>query len=96
MKIDLSKVASVYSGINGRCCCGCSGKYSYAAAHRDFSTKDRGYEVRDEEISDRSVKLICSKVEKVADAELLSDTQITAVVGNRLYMVMLSEPIAQS
>ena len=26
--IDLSKVTKVYSGKAGKCCCGCSGKYS--------------------------------------------------------------------
>jgi len=26
--MELNQVKSVYSGINGRCCCGCSGKHT--------------------------------------------------------------------
>jgi len=26
--IDIAKVKSVYSGIDGKCCCGCAGKHS--------------------------------------------------------------------
>lgn len=60
MTIRLEDVVSVYSGKANRCCCGCSGKHTYSSAHRD--TVRRGYEVLDEEVNDRSVKMIFNKV----------------------------------
>jgi hypothetical protein len=28
-QIDITKITSAYSGINGKCCCGCAGKHYY-------------------------------------------------------------------
>jgi hypothetical protein len=93
-EISISKVASVYSGKNGLCCCGCAGRYSYAKAHQAYSSKHRGYAVTDDEISDRE----CLRVLRLVQAEdakdpvlveHLADDQVTTVVGKRRYMVML-------
>ncbi len=59
----LTDVVSVYSGKAGKCCCGCSGTHRVASAHRQAAAKSRGYAVDDDEVSDRSVKLIYKKVE---------------------------------
>ena len=62
----LTDVVSVYSGKAGKCCCGCSGKHR-ASAHRQVAAKSRGYAVDDDEVSDRSVKLIYRKVKAAFD-----------------------------
>lgn len=95
MNIKLENVASVYSGINGRCCCGCSGKHVYASAHRDWAVKDRGYTIDDDEVNDHTVKLIVNKINKnfvegVQNQNNDHQDDYTAVViGKRLYVAYL-------
>jgi len=82
-------VVKVYSGKDGACCCGCAGKYYYSSAHRNVGSKSRGYEVTDDEVSDKMVhKVFGMASANLASFDLLSDTQFTFVVGSRLYMVM--------
>lgn len=61
MNIDVSKILKVYNGKVG-CMCGCLGKYKVPACNREAADKDRGYAYPDEDISDRSVKIIAKKV----------------------------------
>ena len=58
MTLTLDNVASVYSGKRGRCACGCSGKHTYSTEHKVWASKDRGYDVGDDEINDRTVKMM--------------------------------------
>jgi hypothetical protein len=88
--VDVSKVQSVYSGRDGRCCCGCSGTHKTASAFRAAHSKSRGYPVRDEEVSDRSVKLICNKINAAGGGEECSNHYF-AVVGDRLYIAYKAE-----
>ena len=60
--LDVKNVTRVYNGKLGACMCGCSGKYTTASAYREHVSKERGYPVSDEEVSDRSVKIIAKKV----------------------------------
>ena len=52
---------------NGRpgCMCGCNGKYSYTKKLQEFSGKNRGYSVDDEEISDIVVKRMINRFKKL-------------------------------
>ena len=84
-KIELSKVMSVYSGRDGKCCCGCAGTHSYASIHREAASKDRGYEVTDEDISDRNVSRIVKKMNRSNDVDVSGD-HASLVVENRLYV----------
>jgi hypothetical protein len=81
-----SEVLSVYSGKDGKCCCGCAGKYSYNSLHIAAGSKNRGYEVTRDEVNDR---MICKVLNIVASAEniKIGDNNISTVVGNRLYIV---------
>ena len=83
-KIDINKVKKVYSGINGRCCCGCSGKYSYAS-------KDGLSDLK--EVNDRTVKMITNKINCLADDSSfeINETYASVVVGNRLYIAYFVE-----
>lgn len=92
--INIKEVTSVYSGIDGKCACGCSGKHTYASAHQSWGSKNRGYKVTDDEVNDRTVKLIVNKIEKAIAAggkpykhnpkELVALTK-----GNRLYIAYM-------
>jgi len=86
---------SVYSGINGKCCCGCAGKHTYASKHQKIASKDRGYKVGDEEVCDKTVKLIVNKMNKhlaipgnkpeYTNKKMLKKL-VSIVVGRRLYI----------
>ena len=89
IQLNPDQVVSVYSGINGRCCCGCSGKYSYAKAYQEQGSKKRGYPVQDDEVSDRSVRLIVGKM-NAAGIESEGYDTFSAVVGNRLYLAVVN------
>lgn len=88
MTLTLDNVASAYSGKVGRCCCGCSGKHTYASALRAEASKSRGYEVRDEEVNDRTVKIIFNKVMKNGFKKI-TDTYYSYETDTRLYVVYL-------
>jgi hypothetical protein len=55
--LTIDQIASVYSGKPG-CCCGCNGNHRYASGHREWASKNRGYEVEDSDINDRQVKKV--------------------------------------
>lgn len=87
--IALEKVSSVYSGKNGKCCCGCSGKHSYASQHREFASSRRGYNVTDKEISDRSVKTIVNKMNNYPGEIIYENGHVYLEHGNRLYIAYM-------
>lgn len=66
--ITLDKVASAYSGKVG-CMCGCNGDYSYPSDYVDEASKDRGYAVHADEVSDRRVKTRVNKLNKMIAAK---------------------------
>jgi len=63
-EISLDKISCSYIGKAHSCMCGCSGKYSYLKSSQESAGKERGYEVDDEEICERSVKFILKKLKK--------------------------------
>lgn len=84
--IDISKVYSVYSGKNGRCCCGCSGKHTYAAKFAQEAGEHRGYDILPEEVSDRTIKTIVNKMLKTGNVIQDWPDHVYAVSGERLYI----------
>lgn len=88
MTLTLDNVASVYSGKRNTCCCGCAGKHTYASALRDEASKSRGYEVRDEEVNDRTVKMIFNKFMK-NEFDKISDTCFSFETDTRLYVLYM-------
>lgn len=93
-KLDFDNVLSVYSGKDGHCCCGCSGKHYYRSNYREEAGKVRGYEVSDDEVSDKMVRKIWNIVMDAAQAGTAEwDDQYrefaTAVIGKRQYIVYL-------
>ena len=61
MSLNIRTVTRVYNGKIG-CMCGCNGKYSTNPAYKEHVGKERGYEVSDDECSERSVKIIAKKI----------------------------------
>ena len=101
LSVKLEDVVSVYSGKNGSCCCGCSGKHSYAAAHRDFTSKNRGYAVTDDDINDKQVRRVFGLM--IANAEIADNfsddafgRHVSFVIGQRLYVVYLAPVAAEA
>lgn len=87
MNLTTDNVLSVYSGKDGRCCCGCSGKHFYASAHVEAASKDRGYDVKPEEVSDKMIR----KVIGILNAAKAEDVQrhahfLATTIGERLYI----------
>ena len=70
MNYTVNNVYKVYSGKAGACMCGCSGKYKVASAYRAYADKHRGYAHDDEDVSDRSVKIIFNKLMKAPGARI--------------------------
>lgn len=94
LKIDLSKVMTVYSGKDGKCCCGCSGKHTVASAFAAAHEATHGYACRPEDVSDRTVKTIVGKMERAVETgagvlEDCDDSMVSVVVGGRLYIAYL-------
>jgi hypothetical protein len=91
MLFNVNEIASVYSGKDGKCCCGCSGKHYYASAHRAEASKHRGYEVSDEEVSNRMVTRVANILSGAAADEIKRNSECcySTVVGKRVYIVYL-------
>ena len=77
------KIVKTYSGIKGRCMCGCSGKYSYTL----FGARNHnpGYNVFDQ-VNERSVKVISGKVLRDPNRTVENDV-VWVDQGNRTLAV---------
>ena len=62
MNFALENVRSVYTGAAHACCCGCKGKHSYPEAARGKGKELRGYEISEDEISPRAVKMALTRI----------------------------------
>lgn len=93
--VDVTKVRAVYSGRPG-CACGCRGKYSFASQYRDEAQEARGYEVTDDEVSDRSVKIIVGKINALiaaGDGDVSRDPEYISVdLPNRSLVAYFAKP----
>lgn len=82
---DKSKIASVYSGKAGKCCCGCSGKHYYAEAVKGDGKAIRGYEIDADEISDKMITKVVNILNTTQGAKE-EDSYFFVNVGNRDYV----------
>jgi hypothetical protein len=87
MTLTLDNVASVYSGKRGMCACGCSGKHTYSTEHKVWASKNRGYDVGDDEVNDRTVKTIFNKVMKAPNMEMIDNEFAMFDTETRTYVV---------
>jgi hypothetical protein len=101
MKINLHNVMQVYSGKQGKCCCGCAGKHTYHSIHRELAPN---YVKEDDAdfgpTKDRVVKQVVNKIVAIAEGrmagggavEFVRDEYVSAVVGERLYVAYFAKP----
>jgi len=92
-EVTTEVVRSVYSGKDGKCCCGCAGKHRYNSAHRVEGSRNRGYEVRDEDVSDREVKRILGLIKTNESIAEVCGEHAYVVLGNRLYILYLVDGV---
>lgn len=97
LSLTPADVASVYSGRDGKCCCGCSGNHRYSSARATVESTRRGYEITPDEVNDRQVAKVLRIVQENAERAEFSDeyrTFYSLVLGERLYIVYLPDPQA--
>lgn len=89
MSLKKDDVLYVYSGKANKCCCGCSGIYRFNSKHKDLGTKDRGYEVKQDEVNDKHIVKVLNILKKNSNTleEDYDDNLFSVTVDNRLYMV---------
>ena len=85
MEIEVSSIQSVYSGRPG-CSCGCLGKYTYASAHRDEGSVERGRMVLDEEVSDKTVRRIVKILQAHADQLFICENHVALYLPKWKYV----------
>lgn len=96
MTLTKEQILSVYSGIDGKCLCGCAGKYFYPKDRKREASSDRGYPVGSDEINDRMVAKVVRLINE-ADPDAVEcesssfGTNYSVVVGNRLYVAYLAK-----
>lgn len=88
-------ISSVYSGKDGRCCCGCAGKHFYNSKLVESASEKRGYEVTPDEVSDKMVVKVLRLIQSDEDrAEVMEGSHVALVVRNRLYVAYFSERVS--
>ena len=86
--LDVSKILKVYNGRIG-CMCGCNGYYRVPAVNKDLASKERGYPYSDEDVSDRSVRIIAKKVLSNPNVKFEDNfAYVEDRIANRLQMVV--------
>ena len=86
--IDADKVVNVYSGRQG-CMCGCLGKYSYASRYQ--ADRQVAGAVADDEVSDRSVRVIVGKLNRNPNTKVEDGVAWEDVNGRRLAAYLTTE-----
>ena len=89
--IDLDEINCSYNGKSKICRCGCAGTYSYLENTRERASKDRGYEIKDDEIKPQSVKFIINKLKNEAKRgiEVIDNYIYSLDIENRTYTLYL-------
>lgn len=83
---------SVYSGKDGKCCCGCAGTHRYNSRHVATGSANRGYEVTADEINDAQVTRVLRTIaEGVASGLEFGDNHVARVVNGRLFVAYLAD-----
>ena len=92
VEIPVEAVGKVYSGKSGSCRCGCNGTYRYSPDFQTQGGKERGYEVKDEEVNMRQVKRVVKILNThLTDVEFAGDFADLQLEG-RDYTVYFKDP----
>ena len=84
---------SVYSGKDGKCCCGCAGTHRYNSRLVETASKERGYEVTADEVNDAQVTRVLRTITAATVASELEfgDRHVARVVNGRLFVAYLAD-----
>lgn len=85
-EVEAKDVIQVYSGVDGRCMCGCSGKHTYNPMYRDIASEEHGYEIDEDQCSLRTIKLILGKVKRASNVEQDGNIFYFATSGGERYV----------
>jgi hypothetical protein len=86
--MDISNITRVYNGKIG-CMCGCLGKYTVNPEYREQVGRERGYDVSDDEVSERTIKIIAKKV--LSNPDVVYEGNYAFVRSNRMQVVYFTE-----
>jgi hypothetical protein len=86
--MDISNITRVYNGKIG-CMCGCLGKYTVNPEYREQVGRERGYDVNDDEVSERTIKIIAKKV--LSNPDVVYEGNYAFVRSNRMQVVYFKE-----
>ncbi len=85
---------SVYSGKDGKCCCGCAGTHRYNSRLVATASANRGYEVSADEINDAQVTRVLRTIAEGAAGGLeFGDRYVARSVNGRLFIAYLASGI---
>ena len=89
------QILQVYSGLDGKCCCGCAGRYWYGTGKANSVARDNGYAPSPEDCSDRMVAKVIRLINEAPIEELeITDSYLARVIGARLYIAYLDKEFA--
>jgi hypothetical protein len=86
--MDISNITRVYNGKVG-CMCGCLGKYTTNPKFKDSESARLGRKLYDDEVSERSVKIIAKKV--LSNPDVVYEGNYAFVRNNRMQVVYFTE-----
>jgi hypothetical protein len=92
--IQPADVLTAYDGRKNNCACGCAGTYFYNPAYRELAGRQRGYEVKEEEVNMKELVRVlriiqaCDKIEAFRGAD--GETIVYADKGRRTYTLYLA------
>jgi len=90
--ITVDQISSVYVGKPNKCMCGCAGKYTYTSQNRAYASKDRGYDISDDEVNDARVTRAFNKFMKDEQvAENNDDYIFTKFIGKSQYTIYIKQ-----
>lgn len=89
MEIKFEDVLCAYSGRKEGCRCGCLGKYYYRSDAKEIASKDRGYEVRDNECNDKMVKKVIKLISEADKVEVDGNIFNIEMENGRVYTIYL-------
>ena len=93
-QFDISNISKVYSGKIG-CCCGCRGKHTHSKHGQKIHNLSSEYPIKDEDVSDRSVRIIAKRVLTHPEVQFADDFQYACAYdtdANRQRMVRFIDP----
>jgi hypothetical protein len=85
-QVTLDRVFTAYNGKVG-CMCGCNGNYAYASQHAELASKDRGYEVTEDEISDNKIKRRFNTIKKFEGEYIVGETYVYIEENDRCFAI---------